>query len=115
MAAGKRSDHKMAMREEARAKVKPRGDKNGLRGYQNEVDQGLKQLRIKSAQGGDGKAKRFKSELNYLLNNYSPKFDSRIEQLIDGWRRSGDPDYDPMIRVKYRNAVRAHMSKSNPH
>jgi len=113
--AGKRSDFKMAMREEARNKVKPRGEKNGLRSYRDEVDKGLKQLRMKSSQGGDGKAKRFKSELMYLLNNYSPKFNMRIEQLIDGWRRSGDPEYDPMIRVKYRNAVKAHMSKSNPH
>ena len=115
MAASKRSEHKMAMREEARAKVRPRSDKHGLRKYQDQVEKGLSQLRMKSAQGGDGKAKRFKSELNYLLNNYSPKYDARIEQLIDGWRRSGDPEYDPMIRVKYRNAVRAHMSKSNPH
>jgi hypothetical protein len=105
----------MAMREEARAKVRPRTDKSGVRGYRNDVDKGLKQLRIKSAQGGDGKAKRFKSELNYLINNYLPKYDARIEQLIDGWRRSGDPEYDPMIRIKYRNARRAHMSKSNPY
>ena len=115
MAAGKRSDFKMAMREEARAKVRPRPEKGGLRNQRDEVDRGLNQLRVKSAQGGDSNAKRFKSELMYLLNNYSPKFDSRIEQLIDGWRRSGDPEYDPMIRVKYRNAVKAHMTKSNPH
>jgi len=115
MAAGKRSDFKMAMREEARNKVRPRSDKNALRGYRDEVDKGLSQLRIKSAQGGDGNAKRFKSELNYLINNYSPKFDSRIEQLIDLWRRSGDKEYDPMIRVKFRNAVKAHMNSSNPH
>lgn len=113
--ASKRSEHKMAMREEARAKVRPRTDKSGVKGYRNDVDKGLKQLRIKSAQGGDGKAKRFKSELNYLINNYLPKYDARIEQLIDGWRRSGDPEYDPMIRIKYRNARRAHMSKSNPY
>lgn len=115
MSGGRRSEHKMAMREEARAKVRPRGDKNGLNNYRDAVDKGLKELRIKSAQGGDGKAKRFKSELNYLLNNYTPKFDARIEQLIDGWRRSGDPEYDPMIRVKFRNTVRSHMTKSNPY
>lgn len=114
MAGSKKSERKLAMREEARAKVRPRSDKNAVRGYRDEVDKGLNQLRIKSAQGGDGKAKRFKSELNYLLNNYLPKYDARIEQLIDQWRRSGDPEYDPMVRVKYRNARRAHMSKSNP-
>ena len=55
-----------------------------------------------------------KNELTFLLNNYLPKYDSRIEALIDIWRRSGDPSYSPSIRTKLRQARRDHMRKSNP-
>jgi hypothetical protein len=79
------------------------------------VDQGLRELRQVSAEGGDGKAQRVKNELNYLLNNYLPSYDMRIEQLIDEWRRSGDPSYDPGIRARLRRARQDHMSKSNPY
>ena len=66
------------------------------------------------AEGGDSQGKKVKAELTYLLNNYTPKHDCRIEALIDEWRRSGDPSYDVGIKMKLRQARREHMSKSHP-
>ena len=112
--ARRKSDHKLAMREEARKKVRgPRSDVVTKGGYSRAVEDGLSRLRQLSAEGMDGKAKRVKSELHYLLNNYSPKYDARIQQLIDDWRRSGDPEYDPAIRIQYRQARRDHMKDSH--
>ena len=114
MRAKKRSEYKMAIRNQAKKKVQAsKYDLNSSSGYRDQVEQGLNTLRRASAEGGDGTAKRVKSELTYLLNNYLPRYDMRIEQLIDEWRRSGDPSYNPGIRSKLRQARREHMSKSN--
>ena len=113
MKARSKSEWKMAMREEAKRTVKgPRSDVYTRGGYSKQIESGLNQLRTKMSEAGDGKAKRIKSELTYLLNNYAPQYDTRIEQLIDEWRRSGDPEYDPAIRIKHRHASRAHMRDS---
>jgi hypothetical protein len=45
---------------------------------------------------------RIKNEINFLMSNYSPANDVKIEQLIDRWRTSGDPDYDPAIKLRLR-------------
>lgn len=115
MSGTKKSDFKKALR--AQASRKARGSKYELsthKEYRESVEQGLNELRKVSAQGGDARGKRIRSELEYLLNNYLPKYDARIEHLIDEWRTCGDPSYDPQIRVRFRTARREHMNKSVP-
>ncbi|HOD50562.1 MAG TPA: hypothetical protein PLM14_16065 [Candidatus Hydrogenedentes bacterium] len=113
MKARKKSEWKMAIREEAKRKVRgPHCDVSTRGDYSRQVEAGLRELRTKMSEAGDGKAKRIKSELTYLLNNYAPRYDARIEQLIDDWRRSGDPEYDPGIRIKHRKASQIHMRDS---
>ena len=95
MRAQKKSDIKMAIREEARRKVRPSTSNIGAdRAYRADVEAGRRQLGVVSAQSGDSEGKKAKNELLYLINNYLPAYDMRIEQLIDQWRRSGDPDYE---------------------
>ena len=113
MKARSKSEWKMAVREEAKRTVKgPRSDVHTSGNYSRQIEAGLQELRTKMSESGDGKAKRIKSELTYLLNNYAPQYDMRIEHLIDEWRRSGDPEYDPGIRIKHRTASRKHMRDS---
>ena len=50
--------------------------------------------------------KRIKDEIEYLLKNYTPSNDYKIETLIDKWRTSGDPGYDPSIKLRLRQARR---------
>jgi hypothetical protein len=110
-----RGDYKQQLRQQARRTVgTQKHDLTSQSQYRTDVDKGLAELRRVSAEGGDGKAQRVKNELNYLLNNYLPSYDMRIEQLIDEWRRSGDPSYDPAIRARLRRARQEHMSRSNP-
>lgn len=78
------------------------------------IEQGRRQLLRSCDEGGDNNAKQIKSELMYLLNNYMPHYDMRIEHLIDAWRTSHDPAYDPGIRVRLRQARIEFMRKSNP-
>ena len=111
----KKSEYKKQIREEAKRKI--RGSQFGVTGskeYREKVEQGRTQLMRKSNEGGDSNAQKIKNELTYLLNNYTPGYDMRIEQLIDAWRTSHDPSYDPGIKVKFRKARREHMQKSNP-
>ena len=111
----KKSERKLAMREEAKRKVRPVFSNNlgADRTYRDQVESGRCRLGEVAAEGGDSRAKRARDELHYLLNNYMPSYDARIEQLIDTWRRSGDPSYDPGIRVRLRQARRDHMSKTS--
>ena len=110
-----RAEQKMAMREEAKRKIKGGGYGRGAKKtYREAIEVGRKRLQVKSSEAGDSLARKAKNELNYLLNNYLPQYDARIEQLIDIWRRSGDPDYSPAIRTKLRLARRDHMQKSIP-
>ena len=116
MARKSRSEYKQNLRQQATRKVgTPKYDLTSQNKYRSDVDKGLSELRRVSAEGGDAKAQRVKNELNYLLNNYLPSYDMRIEQLIDEWRRSGDPSYDPAIRARLRRARQEHMSRSNPY
>lgn len=62
--------------------------------------------------GGVNTHRRIKAELDHLLNNYDPANDNKIDTLIDKWRRSGDPAYDPSIKVRFRN-VKAKKSRSD--
>lgn len=106
----KKSERKLQMREEARRKLKgASGAVTGSREYREKVERGRRHLLHKSSEGGDLKAQRAKAELTYLINNYLPTYDMRIETLIDEWRRSGDPSYDPGIRVQLRKARQKHM------
>ena len=111
----KKSDYKLRIREEARRKVKgPTGGVTGPREYRERVEQQRAQLLRKASEGGDPKVARVKNELMYLLNNYLPQYDHRINMLVDEWRRSGDPDYDPSVKIKVRKARQQHM-KDNPY
>ena len=112
MKATRKSDRKLAMREQAKRKVKPASSNPGASsGYRQDVEKGRQELLKVSSEGGDVLAKKVKSELHYLLNNYLPQYEPRILQLIDQWRRSGDPGYDPGVRIKLRQARREHMSR----
>lgn len=111
----KKSDFKMRIREEAKRKVKgPTGGVSGSREYRERVEKMRGQILQKASEGGDPRSSRIKSELTYLLNNYLPAYDNRIQTLIDEWRRSGDPSYDPAIRIKLRRARQEHMKSENP-
>ena len=110
-----KSERKLAVRKEAKAKVRGGGFGRGTsRTYREGVEAGRQHLLLKSAQGGDSKAKQVKNELNFLINNYLPSYDTRIEHLMEEWRRSGDPEYDPGIRLRLRQARRKHMEESSP-
>jgi hypothetical protein len=112
--AKKKSELKLEIREQAKRKVRPTASNVGAdRRYREHVEAGRQELNRLSAEGGDPKAKRIRNELTYLLNNYLPSYDIRIEQLIDAWRRTGDPTYDPGIRMKLRQARREHMDRSS--
>jgi hypothetical protein len=111
----KKSEMKMALREQARRKVRPDTSNVGAnRTYRDKVEAGRQNLLQISTEGGDSQAKKLKNELMYLLNNYLPSYDARIEHLIDSWRRTGDPAYDPSIRIRLRQARREFLQKSNP-
>jgi hypothetical protein len=113
MRALKKSDLKLTMREQARRKVHPPGGNIGTdRKYRESVEGGRKELDRVANEGGDPHAKKVKAELTYLLNNYLPSYDMRIEHLIDEWRRSGDPSYDPSIRTKLRQSRRDYTGKT---
>jgi len=115
MRAKKKSEIKLAYREQARRKVRPASSNGGpSAGYRKQVEQGREHLLQVSAEGGDPQAKKTKNELMYLLNNYLPSYEARINSLIDAWRRSGDPGYDPAVRLKLRQARREHMAKGGP-
>lgn len=72
--------------------------------FREKVEKGRKGVVEKVAPGaGANTHKRIRAELNYLLNNYTSSNDNKIEMLIDKWRTSGDPSYDPAIKLRYRN------------
>lgn len=106
--ADKKSDYKMRLREEARQQVRPAA-RVGSRAYSDAIARGRKELIQKSSEAGDGRAKRIKAELTFLLNNYDSSNDVRIEALIEEWRRSGDPEYDPEIKARLRRARKDHV------
>lgn len=70
-----------------------------------ELEAQRKAVREKAkAGGGNAGHRRIKDEIELLLKNYSPANEQKIEALIDKWRRSGDPSYDPTINLRLRNA-----------
>ncbi len=106
----KKSERKLQMRDEARRKIKgPSGGVTGSREYREKVEQGRRLLMQKSAEGGDSRAQQIRAEVTYLINNYVPAYDYRIEALIDEWRGTGDPSYSPEIKVAFRKARQKHM------
>ena len=115
MRAKKKSDRKLEIRAEAKRKFG--GHDRSIRALaqrRDDIEKGLSVLRRTTSEGGDSRAKKVKNELTYLINNYVPEYDARIQQLMDLWRRSGDPSYDPNIRLKLRRARQEHMTNSNP-
>lgn len=79
--------------------------------YDEKVARGFKRVQEKHKMGyGENAFGRIKSELNYLINNYTSANDAKIEQLIDKWRRSGDPAYDPSINIRYRSVRKKKMN-----
>jgi len=112
MRARSKSEYKTAIRERARRKVRPHHSFKGQDKHRDAVEAGRTHLLRECGEGGDSQAKKIKNELTYLLSNYAPRFDARIEHLISEWRKSGDPAYDPGIRLTLRQARRQHMSDS---
>ena len=114
MGAMKKSEFKTRIREEAKRKVKgAAGTTQDHQAYRDRIEAGRRELLTKSAQGGDPKAMRVKNELMYLLNNYAPKYDMRIQQLIELWRTSHDPSYDVGIQIQFRRARQDYERKTN--
>ena len=114
MRALRKSDLKLQIRDEAKRKVRSASSNIGAdRNYREGVEAGRRQLNELGAEAGDPAAKKYKSELMYLLNNYLPAYDMRIEQLIDAWRRTGDLSYDPGIRVKLRQSRKQYLDKTS--
>lgn len=69
------------------------------------IEKGRTELQEKGKPGaGAATSRRIKDEIEYLINNYAPSNEHKIEALIDKWRRSGDPAYDPNIKMKLRSA-----------
>ena len=58
------------------------------------------------AGASDAAHNRIRAELEYLLKNYNPANDGKIATLIDKWRTSGDPSYDPAIKLRFRRVLR---------
>ena len=114
MCAMKKSDFKMRIRDEAKRKVRgSMGTVQDHQAFRDKIEQGRRELVTKSAQGGDPKAMRVKNELMYLINNYTPRYDMRIQQLIDMWRTSHDPSYSPDIQLQFRRARQEYDRKSS--
>jgi hypothetical protein len=77
------------------------------RAREEEIETGRKRLVEHARPGALQHAhKRIRDEINYLIKNYTPSNDYKIEALIDKWRTSGDPSYDPTIRLQLRKARR---------
>lgn len=77
-----------------------------------DIDTGHKHLKERAKPGaGPATGKRIKDEIEYLLKNYTPSNESKIETLIDKWRTSGDPNYDPGVKIRLRNARRKKNSQ----
>lgn len=86
-----------------------------LESREETVEKGRKRLIEKARMGaGDATHKRLREEIDYLINNYIPSNEHKIEILIDKWRRSNDPAYDPMINVTFRNARKDHDKGHTP-
>jgi hypothetical protein len=82
------------------------------RAREREIEVGHKQSQEKAKAGaGAATGKRIKDEIEYLLKNFSPSNEQKIEALIDKWRTSGDPNYDPGIKMRLRNARRKKNSQ----
>lgn len=99
---------------EAASEEKTRGPRDQTRAREK-IERGRKHLLEKARMGaGEQTQNRIKGELMYLINNYTPSNDARIEMLIDKWRRSGDPSYDPGIRMRFRQAAKKKSQSDNP-
>lgn len=79
------------------------------------IEKGRKQMLEKERAGaGANTFKRMRAEIEYLIANYVPANDARIETLIDQWRTSGDPQYSPEVRIKYLNVRKKRDSFNYP-
>jgi hypothetical protein len=73
----------------------------------DEIETGRKHLVERARAGALTHAhKRLRDEIHYLIKHYTPSNDYKIETLIDKWRTSGDPAYDPGIKMQLRRARR---------
>ena len=109
-----KGEFKRRLREEARQKARPTSAARREHDRQEGLEEGRQRLLRRCSEQGASRTSKAKSEITYLLNNYRPAYDARIEHLIDEWRRSGDPSYDASFRPKLRQARRNYMAKSNP-
>lgn len=78
-----------------------------------DIERGRRHLLDRASAGaGDATHKRIREEIDYLMAHYSASNDNRIDQLIDKWRRSGDPSYSPEVRNRFR-VLQKKVSKSS--
>lgn len=82
-----------------------RGHATSTESFQEKLERELKRKAEEMKAGaGENTHTRIRNELNQLINNYTVANDARIEALIDQWRTSGDPQYSPEIRLRFRKA-----------
>ena len=75
------------------------------------IERGRKEVLEKQKAGaGEATQRRIKAEIEYLIENFTPTNEKKIETLIDKWRRSGDSDYDPAIKLRFRKAKKKKSS-----
>ena len=123
MRAKKKSEIKLAYREQARRKVRPASSNGGpSAGYRNQVEQGREHLLQVSAEGGDSQAKKTKNELMYLLNNYLPSYHGNarysLQQGPNPWKHnqlwSKTFDFGPRPRDSHVSHFKTHGYVSIP-
>lgn len=54
--------------------------------------------------GTDAGTRRIRDEIETLLKHYTKANDYKIQSLVDKWRRSGDPSFDPSITARLQTA-----------
>lgn len=79
-----------------------RREQDGRRRQQIESDAQRKHRR--EGHADSAATRRMRDEIELLLRNYTRANDYKIQSLLDKWRRSGDPSFDPSIATRLQMA-----------
>lgn len=72
--------------------------------HHHDLEARRRQIRDREQGTRAGENRRIRQEIEQLLRNYTKSNDSRIEALVNKWRRSGDPSYDPGVMSRLQAA-----------
>lgn len=78
-----------------------RRERDARRRQQLESDAARKH---KENAGAGPAIRRIRDEIELLLKNYTKANDYKIQSLVDKWRRTGDPGFDPSIMARLQSA-----------